>query len=168
MATASPANIDKVTAFIKEVPRGVKVSAMREIATYIIGDKNHGLRHDPRYKHITRAKAYPNAVITIGKKHKRKIRGYFSVKQFYWVILNIKQLGRKHDPTNYGQSWQMENDSHWDRVKIIGKLPFDRFPSNLNRLGGWRDYMEVVNTNIKGALQSAQRMVDKWLAEKAK
>ena len=163
-------NLDRVMAFMQEVPRGVKATAMREIATYIIGDSTHGLKHDPAYKHIKRKEAYPRAFakIKVGKKNPRiiKIPGYFSAAQFWWVIHNVKSLGRKRSPTGYSDSWQMKNDAHWDRVQITGQTPFDRFPARINKMVGWRNYTDVIKTNMNGAFQQALRAVNKWISER--
>ena len=86
---------DKVVDFIKDVPKGAKAAAMREISTYIVGDKNHGLKHDPAYKYVSRKRAY-------GKVSDAPA-GYFSWKQFRYVMAKLAsgemKIGRKHDPT---------------------------------------------------------------------
>jgi hypothetical protein len=150
--------VEEVKKFITELPRGVKAAAMRAIVTYIVGDKNHGLKHDVAYRYVSRKRAYPPT-------------GWQSDKQRRYVMWAIKtghiKIGRKNTPTHYGQSWDWrQKDSKWDRTDITGRLPFDRFPSRHNRLAGWRHYMEVVNTNIKGAIAAGQRAVNDMLKGK--
>ena len=150
--------VEQVKAYISDLPRGTKAAAMRAIATYIVGDKNHGLKHDVQYRYVSMKRAYPPT-------------GWQSDKQRRYVMWAIKtghiKIGRKHTPTHYSDSWDWkQQDSHWDRTNITGKLPFDRFPSRHNRLGGWRHYMEVVSTNIKGALAAGQRAVNDMLKGK--
>ena len=150
--------VEQVKAYISDLPRGTKAAAMRAIATYSVGDKNHGLKHDIAYKYVSRKRAYPPT-------------GWQSDKQRKYVMWAIKtgkiKIGRQHKPTHYSESWDWkQQDSHWDRTHITGKLPFDRFPSIHNRLGGWRHYMEVVGTNIKGAVAAGQRAVNDMLKGK--
>ena len=150
--------VEEVKAMVSDLPRGTKAAAMRAIATYIVGNKQHGLKHDVQYKYVSRKRAYPPT-------------GWQSDKQRRYVMWAIKtgriKIGRQHTPTNYSDSWDWkQQDYHWDRTNITGKLPFDRFPSIHNRLGGWRHYMEVVNTNIKGAVAAGQRAVNDMLKGK--
>jgi len=149
------AGVEEVTAWIKSLPRGVKAAGMRAISEYIIGDERHGLRHDVSYRYISRKQAYPPT-------------GWQSDKQRRYVMWAIKsgviKIGRKHDPTHYSKSWNWKQEnSQWDRTDITGKLPFDRFPSRHNILGGWRHYMDVISTNMVGAMQAGQRAVNKLL-----
>ena len=158
-------NAKEVAEWVKSLPDGIKAAAMRTISDYIVGDKNHGLRHDVAYKYVSRKRAY-------GKVSDAPA-GYFSWKQFRYVMAKLAsgemKIGRKHDPTHMGKSWKWEQlNSQWDRTKIMGKLPFDRFPSRQNRLVGWRHYLDVVKSNMKGAMKAAQRKVDEFIAKQQK
>ena len=153
-------NADKVSAWIKSLPRGIKAAAMRAISDYVVGNEQHGLRHDVAYKYVSRKQAY-------GKVSDAPA-GYFSMKQFRYVMAKIKsgemKIGRKNDPTKYSQSWRTEQkNSQWDRTVVKGQLPFGRFPSRQNLLVGWRDFRKVVESNMKGAMESAQKAVDEFL-----
>jgi hypothetical protein len=157
-------NADKVAEWIKSLPRGIKAAAMREISTYIVGDANHGLKHDVAYKYVSRKRAY-------GKVSDAPA-GYFSWKQFRYVMAKLAsgemKIGRKNDPTKYSQSWKWEQvNSQWDRTQIHGKIPFDRFPSRQNKLVGWRHYMQVIQSNMKGAMAAAQKKVDEFIRKKS-
>jgi len=153
---------EKVTEYIKSIPRGMKAPVMRTIATYIIGDSNHELKHAPAYRHVTRKAAY-------GKVSDAPA-GYFSWAQFRFVMAGLKngtiKIGRQHTPTNYNESFEIKNDSHWDRVEITGRMPFDRFPARINRMINWRHYTEVISTNIKNALRAGQAALNAWLKTK--
>ena len=153
-------NADKVAEYIKSLPPGIKAAAMRAISEYVIGDKNHGLKHDVRYKYVSRKRAYG--------KVSAAPPGYFSWKQFRYVMAKLHsgemKIGRENDPTKYSQSWRWEQkNSQWDRTEVQGRVPFDRFPSRQNKLVGWRHYLEVVQSNMKGAMQEAQRKVDEFI-----
>ena len=155
-------NADKVAEWVKSLPRGIKAAVMRAISEYVIGDSpdppgagRHGLRYDIKYKYISRKQAYPPS-------------GWQSDKQRRYVMAALKsgeiKIGRKNTPTDYSQSWRWEQEnSQWDRTKITGKLPFDRFPSRHNMLAGWRHWSKVVETNMTGAIRSAQKAVDEFL-----
>lgn len=156
-------NADKVAAWIKTLPRGIKAAAMRAIAEYTVGDENHGLKHDVAYRYVSRKQAY-------GKVSDAPA-GYFSWAQFRYVMAKLAsgeiKIGRKHDPTKMGQSWKWEQlDSDWRRTKIMGNLPFDRFPSRQNKLVGWRHWLDVVKSNMTGAMNKAQKAVEEWLKQK--
>jgi len=148
--------------FIKTVPRGVKIAAMREIATYIIGNDARGLKHYPAYKHVTRKEAYG--------------RTFVSDKQRRYVMAKIRSgeitPGTPQRNNNYKRNWGFrEQNSDWRRVDIENKAPHAGWVGGLNqaRLNakvGWRKYTEIVRTNINGAIQAGQRAVDKWIAER--
>ena len=158
---------EKVAQYIQSLPKGIKAAAMRAISEYIVGDESHGLRHDVAYKHVPRSKIPNTITIDYGPHKGKKVRGYFSSKQYYYVILGNVTTGRKNDPTKMGQSWKWEQkDSQWSRTEIKGTLPFDRFPARHNRLAGWRHHLEVIRTNIAGAMLAGQRAVDEWLKSK--
>ena len=139
--------VEEVKAMVSDLPRGTKAAAMRAIATYIVGDERHGLKHYPKYKYVTRKQA--------GYKTSAKQRRYlFAVGIWKKSALGKGVAVKKYNRTGgYKDSWDWkQQDYHWDRTNITGKLPFDRFPARMNKMGGWRHYMEVVNTNIKGCL----------------
>jgi len=166
-------NADKVAEYIKSLPRGIKAAAMRAISEYIIGNGQHGLKHDVAYKYVPRNRIPVATLITYGPLKGKIVRGYFSSKQYYYVTWALRtgrmKIGRKNDPTKYSQSWRWEQkDSKWDRTQVQGKLPFDRFPSRHNMLAGWRHYLEVVQSNMKGAMQEAQRKVDEFIKKGTK
>lgn len=156
------ANLENVKKFISELPRGIKAAAMRAISEYIVGDTNHGLKHDVNYKYVPRR--------AIGKVSDAP-PGYYSWKQFHYVMAALRsgkmKIGRKNSPTNMSKSWKWEQkDSQWDRTNITGKLPFDRFPARHNRLAGWRHWSEVIETNMRGAIKAGQQAVNEWLKKK--
>jgi hypothetical protein len=147
------ANLDRVLEFIKSIPRGVKAPAMRAISTYMIGDGRHGLKHYPAYKYVTRKQAF-------GKS-------FQSDKQRRYVMAMIREgridPGYPHRTGNYQRSWQLKNDSHWDRVQIEGRLPHQGWPNRLAAKIGWRSMPDIISTNIKGAIRAGQKAVNDWL-----
>ena len=148
--------------FIKTLPRGVKVTAMREIATYVIGNDRRGLKHEAAYKHVTRKSAY-------GKT-------FQSDKQRRYVMARIRSgeitPGKSQRTHAYSQDWRQEpKTSDWRRVDVLNTQPHAGWvgganQARLNAKVGWRKAVNIVQTNINGAIQSAQRAVDKWIAER--
>lgn len=148
--------------FIRTVPRGVKIVAMREIATYIIGNEHRGLKHEPAYKHVTRKAAYDKTF-----QSDRQRRYFFAA-----IREGIIEPGVENRSHGYSQSWESYPlNSDWRRVNVENTVPYAGWVGGLNqaRLNakvGWRKAVDIVQTNLDGAIQSAQRMVDKWIAER--
>ena len=168
---------DVVVNFIKSLPPKIISIALNATADYAMGDSDaapgrgrHGLRHDIKYKYIPRKMIPHSIIINYGPMKGKTVRGYFSSKQYYYVTWALRtgkmQIGRKNDPTNMSKSWEK---SQADNAVIVrGSPPFDRFPSRHNMLAGWRHYLEVVQSNMKGAMQEAQRKVDEFIKKGTK
>jgi len=147
---------DKVIQTLRAAPRGVRVAFMRAVATYIIGDGRHGLKHYPAYKHITRRQAY-------GKPFK-------SEKQRKKVMAMIRRgeitPGYPRRTGNYQRSIQMKDSNDWRRVQITGTLPHKGWPNRLARMVGWRDWPTIIKSNLAGAVRSGRAAVGQWLRSK--
>ena len=160
-------NAEKAIVYIKGIPEKVMSVGMSAIVKFIVGDEQHGLKHDVAYKYVSRKEAYGSTGATF-ENGKPVPDGYFSAKQFRYVMAKLHsgemKIGRKNDPTHYGQSWewkQVQNDYY-----VTGNLPFDRFPANQNKLVGWRHYLKVVEANMKGAIKAVQKAVSDFLKQK--
>jgi len=148
--------------YIKKLPRGVKVSAMRAISEYVIGNKMRGLMHYPRYKYVTRKAAY-------GKT-------FVSDKQRRYVMAKIRSgridPGAPHRTGRYQRGWKQEPEtSDWRRVHIQNEVPYAGWvggynQARLNTKVGWRKAMAIVQTNINGAIRAGQKAVDDWIAKR--
>lgn len=162
MIKTSVSGVEEFVAFIKTVPRGIKIAAMREIATYIIGNDARGLKHEPAYKHVSRKSAYGKTFFT-----DRQRRWFFAALRSGEINPGVNN--RTH---SYKNSWRMqEENSDWRRVDVVNDASNAGFVGGINqaRLNakvGWRKAVNIVQTNIDGAIQAAQRAVDKWIAER--
>jgi hypothetical protein len=158
--------LEKLKAFLKDLPRGTRIVAVRAFAEYMLGNKDRGLRHEPDWKFVSRADAY-------GKVSDAP-DGYFSWKQFRFVAAETEGFtkipqDRTHEIAN---AWTVkEKDSNWTSVKIENDANgagwvFGDNQARQPALVGWRKWRDIISTNTKGALQAAQRAVNEWLKSK--
>ena len=148
--------------YIKALPRGVKITAMRAITEYVIGNPQRGLMRYPRYKYVSRKSAYG--------------RTFVSDKQRRYVMAMIRKgkidPGAPHRTGIYQRSWQaQEANNDWRRVDVINTASHAEHvggpnQARLNAKVGWRKALAIVQTNINGAIQDAQRKVDAWIKAK--
>jgi hypothetical protein len=154
--------IEKVSAYIKSLPRGVKIVAMRALAEYLLGNQNRGLRHEPPYKIVSRQSAYGQT--------------FFTEKQRRWFFANLAegnihpwQDNRTHDIAN---GWTVkETDSSWTHVTISNDAPGAEWVVGLKQARqpakvGWRTWSKTVADNLAGALRSAGAAVNDYLKSK--
>lgn len=151
--------LEEWKAFIKEIPQGVRVTFMRAFTTYIIGDKNHGLKHEPAYKYVSRKSAYGQTFVS--EKQRR----------WFWANGGPDMIGnnRTHEISN---AWEMKvRDSSWTHVSVengadgvgwVMGLGQARQPAKV----GWRDILKVIQDNMTGAMNAAQDAVNDWLKGK--
>ena len=159
--------IKELRELMKRLPRGIKITAMRTAVEFIVGDERHGLKHEPASKFVSRSDAY-------GKVSDAP-SGYFSWAQFYYVAAVTdgftKSFTRSGDIAG---SWTYtESDSNWTSVTVTNTAEGAEFvvgdkQANQPRMVGWRYYMDVVKTNLTGAIKAAQRAVDAWVNRNAK
>lgn len=151
-----------LTDFITSTEKGARVVAAVAAADHLIGDGRRGLKHYPPYKYISRKRAY-------GKT-------FQSDKQRRYVMAMIRE--GKIDPGAPKRTGRLQRG--WVRggrgTDIIIKntaphvLPVmgDETQSRHERLVGWRMVSDVIESNLKGAQQAAERAVDKYYEQKAK
>lgn len=160
MIKISQKGLEEVRAFIKDLPRGVKIAAMRAATEYLIGDASHGLKHEPAYKWVTRQAAYGVS--------------FFTDRQRAWFFanldnLNVGQDNRTHEIQN---AWTAkEANSDWNTVKIENSANgvdwvMGKGQARLPAKVGWRKWADVVASNLDGAIQRAQQAVNAWIKSK--
>lgn len=166
-------NLDKVKAYLAEVPRGVKKAAVLAIAEYMVGDDTHGFKKDQPYKYVSRASAYGN-VAKDGAP-----AGYFSWKQFRFVMAAISKGDivpgtRKYSPTQASESYAYTLTNGGYGAQITGNAEGAYWtrdnnaqPRQLARVG-WRKAADVISTNIAGAIRHATAAVSAALRERKK
>jgi hypothetical protein len=144
--------VKEVQAMLSKLPRGVKIAAMRAFNEYIIGDENHGLKHEPaRVMH-----GPGNPYIWQSEKQRK---AFFATDGFGGGI----PTERTHEGVN---SWTMtEVDSNWTMVKIEGGNAFVQgdWQQKGHAADGWRKYGDILKTNMAGAMQKARDAVKAYL-----
>lgn len=155
--------------YIKRIyPRGTRITAMRAIAEYLIGNERHGLKHEPAQKVVSRAEAY-------GKVSDAP-PGYFSWAQFRYVakMTNGFKENIPYDRTHeLANAWEQRETDDWRRVALLNETPGSEWvvgdkQARQPALVGWRKWRDVVASNYKGAIRAAQQSVNRLLKEKRK
>jgi hypothetical protein len=165
--TVKVRGVEQVKDFIGSLPRNLRGLATKAIADYFIGTGQHGLKRYPPYKHIKRAKAYPDVYFTAKDGH--KVYGFSSLAQLRKVaaIMEEKPAGVPHRTGNYQRGWEIINKGV--KVQIINDVPYagfvggDKKQANLNAMVGWRKAMDIISTNWKGAIRHANAEIGKWI-----
>lgn len=145
--------------YLHELPRGVKMAAMKAFAFYLIGNEQHGLKHEPTWKFVSRAQAY-------GKVSDAP-PGYFSWKQFRYVAkitdgFTKIPYNRAH---NMSGSWTFNaRDNNWTMVSVTNDVPGVDYvmgdkQSRHEALVGWRKWRVVIASNFAGAMREARRAI---------
>ncbi len=145
--------------FIKSLPRGVVKVALPALAEWLIGNEQRGLAHYSLYKYVTRKQAYGKTF-----QSDRQRRWFFAALDEGKILPGYPrrtgrtQRGYVQRPTNGGYGVMIENKeegAYYTRD--------DKGQARLNALAGWRKTMDVVSTNIVGAIRHAQAAVNAWL-----
>lgn len=146
--------LPELAEFFKEFPlksRGVAAEAMSDD---FIGDGRRGLKHYPPYKHVARASVYRPA--------------FKSARQQRFVMAAIAsghiQPGYPHRTGAYQRSWVRQGSGVNSRIE--GLLPHDTFPDPLAKRVGWREPMDIIDSNMVHAQAAAERAVQAWLQSK--
>lgn len=155
-------NVKAVQDFLKSVPRGAVRVAVQAFTEYVLGNDQHGLRHNEPYKYVTRKSAYGVSFFT--EKQRR---------WFFWA-LNTGQIdpgsGKRTGETS--KAWKAEPRNDGYRYTITnntagGYYTRDdygqaRQPAKV----GWRKVSAVLTANYAGAIRAAVAAVKKYLQSK--
>lgn len=164
MIKVTTKGLSEFQAHIKTLPRGTRVAAMRAVAEYLLGNSSRGLKHEPSWKFVSRAKAY-------GKVSDAPA-GYFSWKQFRKVAAITegftKTQPRTHEIVN---AWKLRDSNDWRRVALTNNAPGAQWvigekQARQPQLVGWRAWPKTLTDNMKGALRAGQQAVNRMLKEK--
>ena len=150
--------IEQVVEYVKSLPRGMKIEAMRAAAEYFIGDDNHGLKHYP-------------ARVNHGEDNPYK---WTSEKQRKKVMAMLREDNNlPYQRTNeLSDGWTYtETNSDWTRVNIENTTEYGQYVMGDSlqighKADGWRYYLDVIKTNISGAIRAAQQAVDRLIKSK--
>jgi len=153
--------IPEAIEYIKSVPRGAKITAMRAIITYIIGNEQHGLKHEPAYRYVSPFQSYSMDPVKAARQ-----RG--------WIFTHLDQIGQDNRTHEIANGWQMtESNSDWSRVNVTNDADGLQWvmgdgQSRHSAAAGWRKWRDIIETNLAGAIQAGQRAVDAWLSSKGR
>lgn len=155
-------NVKAVQDFLKYVPRGAVRVALQAFTEYVLGNDQHGLRHNEPYKFVTRRSAYGVSFFTPKQR-----------RWFFWALNtgridpgSGKRTGEtsrawKAEPRNNGYRYTLTNNTaggYYTRDNY-GQA---RQPAKV----GWRKVRDVLDANLLGGMRAAIFAVNKYLQSK--
>ncbi len=153
--------LEKVTKMLKDLPRGTIGAAIEAYTDYLIGNEQHGLKHYPAYKYISRKSAYGTT--------------FFSDRQRRWFFAALKsgKLVLPYRRTDTLRNGWVKTGTKWQRIirnrtPYIGVVMGESEQSRMSKKIGWRKVSAVIESNAKGALRAAQQAVSSYLKSKKK
>lgn len=155
-----PVKIEGLVEYIKSLPRGVKITAMRAFVTYIIGNKQHGLKHEPPYKYVKPFRSWSS-------------NDEKAARQRRWIFAHLDLIGQDNRTHAISNGWTMkEKDSSWTHVSAGNQAPgvgwvMGDTQSRHSAAAGWRDYMKIIASNMAGAFRAANAAVNDYLKGRA-
>lgn len=157
MKSGNIKNLDKVQAYLKQVPHGTKREAVIGIAEYLVGDSRHGFKHDDPYMQTTREKVYGQTFFS--ERQRKKVMAMIRSGE---IVIGSRKYsptqsseGYGFKPTNNGYGAVITNDSpgaYWTRIWRGWK--------------NWKSSAQVIQSNIKGALRHATARINSILKKK--
>ena len=155
MIKVSIKNLDKVVAFLKTVPLGMKTVTGRAVADYLVGNQSHGLKHYTPYKYVSY----------------KSIGGFVSDKQRRYVMAKIRSgeidPGYPHRTGNMQRGWVVGGDP--PRYVIKNDVSYSNYvvgdneQSRMHNKIGWRTVSKNISDNMKGAIRAANLAIAKWI-----
>lgn len=138
--------------FLSNIPKGVTSIVLNAFAKYVVGDSNHGLRHYPQYKYVSRKSAYG--------------RTFFSLAQQRWFFASGAKVGNFRTGA-IAAGWKIIPASA-TRIDIVNSAPGVTYTMGQGQAAqprkvGWRTAYDVVMSNFRGGVRAAQIAVDAWL-----
>ncbi len=156
MVKVSFTGLKEVQAWLATLPHGVRVAFMRAYTEYMIGNEQHGLKHEPGYRYVTPFQSFSDDPAKAARQ-----RG--------WIFTHLDQIGHDNRTHEISNGWQSAETSDWTRVKIANDAPgvgwvMGSKQTRQSRAAGWRRYMDVVASNMSGAFSAGLRAVQAILA----
>lgn len=152
-------DLEEWKAFIKSIPRGTAKIAVSAVVDFIIGTPQRGLKRYQAYKYVSRKRAY-------GRTFKSKAQQGYVMARIHEGTMDPgvphrtgrTQRGYRKVETRGGYGATIVNPeigAYYTRD--------DKGQARLNELAGWQKAMDVIASNIAGAIRSAQAKVNEWL-----
>lgn len=161
--------VEKVQTFLRSVPRGTIRTAIIGITEYLIGNEQHGLKHEAPYKTVSRAQAY-------GKVSDAPA-GYFSWAQFRYVMARMSEgsmtpgNNRTHE-TSEGYGYTETNGGYGASITNSTEGAYytqsDTGQAAQPALVGWRKVSKNIADNIQGAMRHATALINEWIRRNRK
>lgn len=152
--------IKQLQNYLKTVPKEAGQIALKAAATYIIGNDQRGLKHEP-----------PRRTHGPGNPYKwqteRQRRAFFATKGFGRGIPSK----RRRKPNRMVDGWKVVPKMDYWQVQLVNKKKeADFIQGVIQQRGhwadGWRKARDIVRTNVQGAIKAAQVAVDKFVKSK--
>lgn len=151
--------VDKLKAFLDEVPRGTKREAIQAAADYLIGDNNHGLKYEP--ERVIHGDGNPYQWTS-----EKQRRAFFATDGFGRGIPSQRThhmvMGWRANPTNDGYRMEITNTVDYATYVQGNQIQ----PGHV--ADRWRQYGKIIADNTAGAIRAAQQAVDRWIREHRK
>lgn len=152
----NPQNLEQV---INDAPRNARGRMTKAASVYLIGNERRGLKHYPTYRYVTRKKAFG--------------RSFFSKAQRGKVMAMIREglitPGVPRRTFAIRNAWKIREDGVRTLVYNDAKgvnYVMGNDQSRHEKLAGWRQDSEIVESNRAGMVQEAQRELVRYLREK--
>ena len=152
-------NVERVKKYLADTLRGTMLVGMRAIAEYILGNSQHGLRHNEPYRYVSRKAAYGQT--------------FFSEKQrrWFWANGGPDMIG-DHRTNKASEGWAYVETKGGYAGKFVNSTPDayytrdDYGQARQPALAGWRKVSRVISDNIQGAIRHANAEIGKYLKSK--
>ena len=149
--------LDKVNAYLKSLPRGTLRAALAAFSLYLIGNDQRGLKHYP-----ARVEHGPGNPYQWQSEKQR--RAYFATNGFGGGI-PYRRTGTLKN------SWEVKETRGGYQNQIVNTSPYSQFVQGDDQQRGhaadkWRQYGEIIKTNMAGAMRAAQQAANRWLKSK--
>ena len=159
MIKMSVRGVEKLQAFFKKLPPAARKIAAPEIAIHLIGDDNRGLKHYVGYKYVSRKSAYGQT--------------FSSDKQRRYVMAKIRSgeitPGRSNRSDKLKSGWEYKLQGGGYGASIFNSVPYakwvmgDSSQARQPAKVGWRTISAIISTNIKSAINRAERKIQDWI-----
>lgn len=149
---------DKIKQYLSTLGRGLKITAMRAIGEYLLGDDRHGLRHSPPRRQHGENNPYK-------WQSEKQRRAYFATDGFGGGI-PYERTGE------LANAWTIEEaNSDWNTVKLTNESEYGQYVQgdsiqDGHKADGWRIMADVIKTNLVGAIRAGQQAVDRLIKSK--
>jgi hypothetical protein len=154
--------VKAVQDFLKSVPRGVLKVALEAFTKYVVGNEQHGLKHNDPYKYVTRKSAYGVSFFTDKQR-----------KWFFWALKTGQiDVGSGKRTGQSSDGWTYTANTNGYQYKITNETPggyYTRDDAGQARQPakvGWRKVSAVLADNYIGAIRSAVAAVNQYLSKK--